>query len=80
MNKPLCLSSCTEDASDRRRTEIAANIARGKQNYQSGNVFRGTVDASDRTAKQLKTITFAPPFKPAYKALIRKHPELQPCI
>ncbi|MCU0545037.1 MAG: hypothetical protein MUE44_23160 [Oscillatoriaceae cyanobacterium Prado104] len=29
---------------DRRRAEIAANIARGKQEYQSGNVFRGTVD------------------------------------
>ncbi|MEG3844317.1 hypothetical protein [Microcoleus sp. herbarium14] len=30
--------------SDRRRTEIAANIAQGKQDYQSGKVFRGTVD------------------------------------
>ncbi|MEG4272784.1 MULTISPECIES: hypothetical protein [unclassified Microcoleus] len=30
--------------SDHRRAEIAANIARGKQDYQSGNVFRGTVD------------------------------------
>ena len=30
--------------SDRRRAEIAANIAQGKQDYQSGNVFRGTVD------------------------------------
>ncbi len=30
--------------SDRRRTEIAANIAQGKQDYQSGNVFRGTVN------------------------------------
>ncbi|MDB9512267.1 hypothetical protein PN499_13830 [Kamptonema animale CS-326] len=29
---------------DRRRTEIAANIAQGKQDYQSGNVFRGTVN------------------------------------
>jgi hypothetical protein len=29
---------------DRRRAEIATNIARGKQEYQSGNVFRGTVD------------------------------------
>ncbi len=30
--------------SDRRRTEIAANIAQGKQDYQSGNVFRGSVN------------------------------------
>ncbi len=30
--------------SDRRRAEIATNIAQGKQDYQSGNVFRGTVD------------------------------------
>jgi hypothetical protein len=30
--------------SDRRRTEIAANIAQGKQDYQSGKVFRGTVN------------------------------------
>ncbi|CBN57342.1 MULTISPECIES: hypothetical protein [Kamptonema] len=30
--------------SDRRRTEIAANIAQGKQDYQAGNVFRGTVN------------------------------------
>lgn len=30
--------------SDRRRTEIAANIVQGKQDYQSGNVFRGTVN------------------------------------
>jgi len=30
--------------SDRRRTEIAANIAQGRQDYQSGKVFRGTVD------------------------------------
>lgn len=30
--------------SDRRRTEIAANIAQGRQDYQSGNVFRGTVE------------------------------------
>ncbi|UBF28597.1 hypothetical protein K9N68_12380 [Kovacikia minuta CCNUW1] len=30
--------------SDRRRTEIATNIAKAKQDYQSGNVFRGTVD------------------------------------
>lgn len=30
--------------SDRRRAEIAANIAQGRQDYQSGNVFRGTVE------------------------------------
>ncbi len=30
--------------SDRRRTEIANNIAKAKQEYQSGHVFRGTVD------------------------------------
>ncbi|MEZ2304839.1 MAG: hypothetical protein ACBR13_24010 [Microcoleus sp.] len=30
--------------SDHRRTEIAANIAQGKQDYQSGKVFRGTVN------------------------------------
>ena len=30
--------------SDRRRTEIAANIAQGKEDYQSGNVFRGSVN------------------------------------
>jgi len=30
--------------SERRRTEIAANITQGKQDYQSGNVFRGTVN------------------------------------
>lgn len=30
--------------SDRRRTKIAANIAQGKQDYQSANVFRGTVN------------------------------------
>jgi len=30
--------------SEIRRAEIAANIAQGKQDYQSGNVFRGTVD------------------------------------
>ncbi|MGB7711554.1 MAG: hypothetical protein WBL95_18800 [Microcoleus sp.] len=30
--------------SDRRRTKIAANIAQGKQDYQSGKVFRGTVN------------------------------------
>lgn len=30
--------------SDRRRAEIAANIAQAKQEYQSGQVFRGTVD------------------------------------
>ncbi|WP_148288862.1 MULTISPECIES: hypothetical protein [Kamptonema] len=30
--------------SDRRLTEIAANIAQGKQDYQSGNVFRGKVN------------------------------------
>ncbi len=27
-----------------RRAKIAANIAQAKQDYQSGNVFRGTVD------------------------------------
>lgn len=30
--------------SDRRRSEIATNIAQAKQDYQSGNVFRGAVD------------------------------------
>ncbi|OCR00632.1 hypothetical protein BCD67_11685 [Oscillatoriales cyanobacterium USR001] len=30
--------------SDRRRTEIAANITQGKQDYQARNVFRGTVN------------------------------------
>jgi hypothetical protein len=30
--------------SDRRRTEIAANIAQGRQDYKSDNVFRGTVE------------------------------------
>jgi hypothetical protein len=30
--------------SDRRRTEIAANIAQGKEDYKKGNVFRGTVN------------------------------------
>ncbi|QSJ16293.1 hypothetical protein JYQ62_31875 [Nostoc sp. UHCC 0702] len=30
--------------SDRRRAEIAANIAQGKQDYKKGNVFRGTVN------------------------------------
>ena len=30
--------------SDRRRAEIAANIAQGRQDYQSSNVFRGTVE------------------------------------
>jgi len=30
--------------SDRRRTEIANNIDKAKQDYQSGNVFRGIVD------------------------------------
>ena len=30
--------------SDRRRAEITTNIAQGKKDYQSGNVFRGTVD------------------------------------
>jgi len=30
--------------SERRRTEIAANITQGKQDYQSGKVFRGTVN------------------------------------
>lgn len=30
--------------SDRRRAEIAANIAQGRQDYQSGNVFRDTVE------------------------------------
>lgn len=29
---------------DRRRTEIAANIAQGKEDYNKGNVFRGTVN------------------------------------
>ena len=29
---------------DRRRIEIANNIAQAKQDYQSGNIFRGTVD------------------------------------
>lgn len=29
---------------DRRRDEIAANIAQAKKEYQSGHVFRGTVD------------------------------------
>lgn len=27
-----------------RRAKIAANIAQAKQDYQSGNVFRGTID------------------------------------
>ncbi|MBW4693910.1 MAG: hypothetical protein KME27_19370 [Lyngbya sp. HA4199-MV5] len=30
--------------SDRRRDEIAANIAQAKKEYQLGHVFRGTVD------------------------------------
>lgn len=30
--------------SDRRRSEIAANIAQGKEDYKKGKVFRGTVD------------------------------------
>jgi len=29
---------------EHRRTEIAANITQGKQDYQSGKVFRGTVN------------------------------------
>ncbi|NET91482.1 MAG: hypothetical protein F6K45_25950 [Kamptonema sp. SIO1D9] len=29
---------------DRRRAEIAANIAQGKHEYNKGNVFRGTVN------------------------------------
>lgn len=29
---------------ERRRIEIANNIAQAKQDYQAGNVFRGTVD------------------------------------
>jgi hypothetical protein len=29
---------------DRRQGEIATNIAQAKQDYQNGNVFRGTVD------------------------------------
>jgi len=29
---------------ERRRTEIAANIAQGKEDYKKGNVFRGTVN------------------------------------
>ncbi|MEC4893482.1 MAG: hypothetical protein SAL07_14450 [Oscillatoria sp. PMC 1051.18] len=29
---------------DRRRAEIAANISQAKQEYQKGNVFRGTVN------------------------------------
>lgn len=30
--------------SDRRRSEIAANIAQGKEEYKKGNIFRGTVN------------------------------------
>ena len=30
--------------SDRRRSEISANIAQGKEDYKKGKVFRGTVD------------------------------------
>jgi len=30
--------------SDRRRVEIATNIAQAKRDYQSEHVFRGTVD------------------------------------
>lgn len=29
---------------ERRRTEIAANIAKSKEEYQAGRVLRGTVD------------------------------------
>ena len=40
--------------SDRRRTEIAANIAQGKQDYQSGKVFRGTVNEAIAELKVIR--------------------------
>jgi hypothetical protein len=40
--------------SDRRRTEIAANLAQGKQDYQSGKVFRGTVNEAIADLKVIR--------------------------
>ncbi|MEG4632290.1 hypothetical protein QUB56_22330 [Microcoleus sp. AR_TQ3_B6] len=40
--------------SDRRRTEIAANIAQGKQDYQSRKVFRGTVNEVSADLKVIR--------------------------
>ncbi|WP_293351249.1 MULTISPECIES: hypothetical protein [unclassified Microcoleus] len=40
--------------SDCRRTEIAANIAQGKQDYQSGKVFRGTVNEAIAELKVIR--------------------------
>lgn len=44
MNKQPSWELYNEELAIRRRSEIAINIAQGKEDYKKGNVFRGTID------------------------------------
>ena len=43
-DQTILLHIMQQRLNERRRIEIASNIAQAKQDYQAGNVFRGTVD------------------------------------